>query len=163
MPSRSYVDSAKLLKSGALAPCYYFHGPVDLLKDEALAGLLERSLDPSMRDLNYDQRSATQLAPDDIEALCNTLPMMSERRVVVVRDVEAWGRKAKAKRLEGDGGASRLELGVDLLLSGPLDQDQDGFRRPHADDVRDPPGGRRHGEGVSRQGRARPLPGAQRV
>jgi DNA polymerase-3 subunit delta len=97
MKSRSYVDSAKLLKQGALSPCYYFHGPVDLLKDEALAGLLERSLDPSMRDLNYDQRSATQLAPDDIEALCNTLPMMAERRVVVVRDVEAWGRKAKAK------------------------------------------------------------------
>ena len=97
MPSQSYITSTKLLRQGPLAPCYYFHGPVDLLKDEALAGLLERSLDPSMRDLNYDQRSATQLAPDDIEALCNTLPMLAERRVVVVRDMEAWGRKAKAK------------------------------------------------------------------
>lgn len=97
MSSRSYVDSAKLLKQGALAPAYYFHGPVDLLKDEALAGLLERALDPSLRDLNYDQRSASQLAADDIEALCSTMPMLAERRVVVIRDVEAWGRKAKAK------------------------------------------------------------------
>ena len=97
MPSRSYLESAKLLKSGPLAPCYYFHGPVDLLKDEALANLLERSLDPSLRDLNYDQRSATQLAADDIESLCSTMPMLAERRVVVIRDVEAWGRKAKAK------------------------------------------------------------------
>jgi DNA polymerase-3 subunit delta len=97
MASRSYIESAKLLKTGPLAPCYYFHGPVDLLKDEALALLLERSLDPSLRDLNYDQRSATQLQADDIEALCNTMPMLAERRVVVIRDVEAWGREAKAK------------------------------------------------------------------
>jgi len=97
MASRSYLESAKQLKSGPLAPCYYFHGPVDLLKDEALAMLLERSLEPSLRDLNYDQRSANQLAADDIEALCSTMPMLAERRVVVIRDVEAWGRKAKAK------------------------------------------------------------------
>ena len=97
MPSRSYLESAKQLKSGPLAPCYYFHGPVDLLKDEALAMLLERSLEPSLRDLNYDQRSANQLQADDIEALCSTMPMLAERRVVVIRDVEAWGRKAKAK------------------------------------------------------------------
>ena len=97
MASRSYIESAKQLKSGPLAPCYYFYGPVDLLKDEALAMLLERSLEPSLRDLNYDQRSANQLAADDIEALCSTMPMLAERRVVVIRDVEAWGRKAKAK------------------------------------------------------------------
>lgn len=97
MASRSYIDSAKLLRSGPIAPCYYFHGPVDLLKDEALAALLDRCLEPSLRDLNYDQRSAAQLAPDDIDALCSTLPMLAERRVVVIRDVEAWGRKARAK------------------------------------------------------------------
>ncbi len=97
MSSRSYVDSAKLLRQGPLAPCYYFHGPVDLLKDEALAGLLDRSIEPSLRDLNYDQRSASQLAPEDIDALCSTVPMLAERRVVVIRDVEAWGRKARAK------------------------------------------------------------------
>ena len=97
MVSRSYIESAKLLKTGPIAPCYYFHGPVDLLKDEALALLLERSLEPSLRDLNYDQRSASQLAPDDIETLCSTMPMLAERRVVVIRDVEAWGKKAKAK------------------------------------------------------------------
>src|SRR5580765_8923990 len=97
MPSQSYIASTKLLRDGPLAPSYYFHGPEDLLKDEALAGLLQRSLDPSMRDLNYEQRSATQLAADDIESLCNTMPMLADRRVVVIRDVEAWGRKAKAK------------------------------------------------------------------
>ena len=97
MSSQSYTESGKLLKQGPIAPCYFFHGPVDVLKDEAIADLLDRLLDPSLRDFNLDQRSANQLAPEDVEALCQTLPMMAERRVVVIRDVEAWGRKTRTK------------------------------------------------------------------
>ncbi len=97
MAQRSYAESGKLLKQGPIEPCYYFHGPVDLLKDEALSDLLDRLLDPSLRDFNLDQRSAPDLQPADVETLCATLPMMAERRVVVIRDVEAWARKPKAK------------------------------------------------------------------
>jgi DNA polymerase-3 subunit delta len=97
MAVQSYGESGKLLSQGAVAPCYYFFGPVDILKDEAVAGLLDRVLDPGLRDFNLDQRSASTLQPDDVEALCTTLPMMAERRVVVIRDVEAWTKKARAK------------------------------------------------------------------
>jgi DNA polymerase-3 subunit delta len=92
-----YGDSGKLLSQGAVAPAYYFFGPIDVLKDEAVAGLLDRVLDPSLRDFNYDQRSATQLQPEDVESLTSTLPMMADRRVVVIRDVEAWTKKARAR------------------------------------------------------------------
>ncbi|HEX9166485.1 MAG TPA: DNA polymerase III subunit delta [Gemmatimonadales bacterium] len=92
-----YGDSGKLLSQGAVASAYYFFGPVDVLKDEAVAGLLDRVLDPSLRDFNYDQRSATQLQAEDVESLTTTLPMMADRRVVVIRDVESWARKARAK------------------------------------------------------------------
>lgn len=92
-----YGESGKLLAQGPIAPAYYFFGPVDVLKDEALAGLLDRALDPALRDFNYDQRSAAQLQPEDVEALCTTLPMMAERRVVVIRDVEAWAKRARAR------------------------------------------------------------------
>jgi DNA polymerase-3 subunit delta len=98
MPSPvTYGESGKLLSQGDVAPAYYFFGPVDILKDEALAGLLDRVLDPSLRDFNYDQRSATQLQAEDVESLCTTLPMMADRRVVVIRDVESWAKKARAK------------------------------------------------------------------
>ncbi len=93
----SYADSGKLLAQGPVAPCYYFFGPVDILKDEAVAGLLDRVLDPGLRDFNLDQRSAGQLQPEDVETLCTTLPMMAERRVVIIRDVEAWNKRARAK------------------------------------------------------------------
>lgn len=97
MAVRTYGDSGKLLAQGPLAPSYYFFGPVDALKDDAIAGLLERALDPSLRDFNLDQRSASQLQPEDVETLCTTLPMMADRRVVIIREVESWAKKARAK------------------------------------------------------------------
>lgn len=85
------------LNKGSLAPVYYFHGPEDVLKDEAVRAILDRALDPSVRDFNLDQRSAGQLDAETIHALCNTLPMLAERRVVVLREVEAWKRKTAAR------------------------------------------------------------------
>ena len=97
MAAQTYGASGKLLAQGPIAPCYYFFGPVDILKDEAVAGLLDRILDPGLRDFNLDQRSAGSLQADDVEALCTTLPMMADRRVVIIRDVESWVKKARAK------------------------------------------------------------------
>jgi DNA polymerase-3 subunit delta len=85
------------LNKGELAPVYYLHGREDVLKDEAVRMILDRTLDPALRDFNFDQRSAAQLDPEEIHSLCNTLPMLAERRVVVLRDVEGWKRKTKGK------------------------------------------------------------------
>ena len=97
MPSRSRKELAAALRKGDFDRAYYFHGPEDVLKEEALRYLLERTVDPGTRDFNLDVRSAGQLDPESVEALCNTLPMMAERRVVVIRDVEQWKRKTKAR------------------------------------------------------------------
>jgi DNA polymerase-3 subunit delta len=80
-----------------LAPVIYLYGAEDLLKEEAIRAVIDHALDPGLRDFNLDQRSAGQLDPEAVYSLCNTPPMMAERRVVVIRDVEAWKRKAKAK------------------------------------------------------------------
>ena len=85
------------LNKGDVASVYYFHGPEDVLKDEAVRTILDRVLDPSLRDFNFDQRSAAQLDAEDVYALCNTLPMLAERRVVLLREVEGWKRKTKGR------------------------------------------------------------------
>ena len=97
MPAQSFDAFFRSLAKGEPARAYYFHGPEDLLKDEALRAILDRALDPSLRDFNLDQRSAGQLDADSLFALCTTLPMMAERRVVVLRDVEALKRKPKVR------------------------------------------------------------------
>jgi DNA polymerase-3 subunit delta len=88
---------SRSLKKGELAPVYYLHGREDVLKDEAVRTILDRTLEPGLRDFNFDQRSAAQLDPEEIHSLCNTLPMLAERRVVVFRDVEGWKRKTKGR------------------------------------------------------------------
>lgn len=97
MPARTLDAFLRSLPKGDLAPAYYFHGPEDLLKDEALRALLDRVLDPSLRDFNLDQQGAGQLDADTLFALCTTLPMMADRRVVVVREVEALKRRPKVR------------------------------------------------------------------
>jgi DNA polymerase III subunit delta len=97
MPVQSFDVFFRSLPKSRPAAAYYFHGPEDLLKDEALRALLDRSLDPSLRDFNLDQRDAGQLDPDSLLGLCTTLPMMAERRVVVLREVEALRRRPKVR------------------------------------------------------------------
>ena len=97
MPAQTYDALLRSLPKGELAPVYYLHGPEDILKDEAVQAILDRALDPGLRDFNFDQRSAGQLDPEAIFSLCTTLPMMAERRVVVLRDVEGWKRKPKTR------------------------------------------------------------------
>ena len=97
MPAQTLDAFFRSLTKGEPARAYYFHGPEDLLKDEALRAIIDRVLDPSLRDFNLDQHSAGQLDADSLFALCTTLPMMAERRVVVLREVEALKRKPKVR------------------------------------------------------------------
>lgn len=87
----------RALKQGDVAPVYLLVGPEDLLKDEAIDRILGRVLDPSLRDFNLDVRSAAGLDADAVESLLDTLPMLAERRVVVLRDVDAWQARARAR------------------------------------------------------------------
>ncbi|HYC31638.1 MAG TPA: DNA polymerase III subunit delta, partial [Gemmatimonadales bacterium] len=97
MPSQTFEAFFRALRKAEPSGAYYFHGPEDVLKDEAVQALLDRVLDPSLRDFNYDQRSAGQLDAESLYTLCATLPMMAERRVVVLRDIEALKRKPKVR------------------------------------------------------------------
>ena len=94
------LDPSRLrtaLARGAPAPAYYLAGSEGLLKDDALAAIVTAVLDPGLRDFNLDFVSAAQIDPEGLAAACSTLPMMASHRVVVLRDVEAWKRKTKAK------------------------------------------------------------------
>ncbi len=97
MPAQSVDALSKSLKRGDLAPVYYLYGPEDVLKDEAIKTILDRALDPTGRDFNFDQRSAAQLDAEEVHSLCNTLPMLADRRVVLLRDIEGWKRKTKGR------------------------------------------------------------------
>ena len=99
MPTLSLNALRKEVKAGKLAPVYYFHGPEETLKEEALATLVDLAVDAASRDFNYDVRHATSLDPEGLHALVNTLPMMAEKRVVVIRDVDDWTAKSPTRKV----------------------------------------------------------------
>ncbi len=98
MAAHSWDDLYKTIRKGTLPPAVYLYGPEEPLKDEALQALLDLALDPGLRDFNLDTRSAASLDPDEVATLLTTLPMMADRRVVIIRDVESWNKRAKAKQ-----------------------------------------------------------------
>lgn len=97
MASLSFDNFLRAVRKGEIPRAAYLYGAEDVLKDEAVAAVLDRVLDPSLRDFNLDVRSAGSLDPEAAETLCHTLPMMADRRVVVIRDVEDWQRRARAR------------------------------------------------------------------
>ncbi len=125
MPAQSMDAFLRSLPKGDLAAAYYFHGPEDLLKDEALKGLLDRVLDPSLRDFNLDLRSAGQLDADGLFALCTTLPMMADRRVVVLREIEALKRKPKVRGALLDYLARPAPDTILVMIQGSNDETED--------------------------------------
>lgn len=97
MAAFTYDALARALRQGELAPVYLLYGSEDVLKDEAIRLILDAALEPSLRDFNLDQRSAAQLDAEDVRTLVSTLPMMADRRVVVLREVEGWRKNAKGR------------------------------------------------------------------
>ena len=97
MPEQTFDTTLRALKKGDVSAVYYLVGAEDLLKADLVREITDRVLDPSLRDFNFDQRTATSLDPEELSTLLNTLPMMADRRVVILRDVEGWQKKARGR------------------------------------------------------------------
>lgn len=86
---------SQALETRAFAPVYHFHGDDDFRKDDAVRRVLDAALDPSLRDFNLEQRRGGDLDPATLSSLLDTPPMMSDRRVVVVREADALRKGAR--------------------------------------------------------------------
>ena len=94
-------DAEKALRKairtgGPFEPVYYLHGADDYLKEDALRDLLASAVDPATRDFNLDIRSASELDGESLGSLLGTPPMMAERRVIVLRDVQAMKKDTRS-------------------------------------------------------------------
>ncbi|MCU0626498.1 MAG: DNA polymerase III subunit delta [Gemmatimonadaceae bacterium] len=87
---------ARHLKERAFAPAYLVAGDDDYRKELAVRELVRAAVDPATQDFNLDIRRAQELDADAIASLAGTPPMMAERRVVVIRDVTALRKAARA-------------------------------------------------------------------
>lgn len=110
----------KTLERGEIEPLYLFTGwlpegarrtgeelmyaPEEYLLGEALRALIARALDPAHRAFNLSQFSAVETPLADILAAARELPVLSPRRLVIVRDLDQ-----RLKAPEGISGAAESE------------------------------------------------------
>jgi DNA polymerase-3 subunit delta len=83
------------LKTRVFDPVYYLFGEDDFLKEQATRDLVEAAAEPSTRDFNLETRRAGELDAEALDALLSTPPMLAERRVVVLREVDKLKKGAR--------------------------------------------------------------------
>jgi DNA polymerase-3 subunit delta len=87
MPVRAPKDLTQSLKQGKIEPVYFLFGPESFLRDEAARTLADEALrNTLLREFN---ESSFNLLTDEVRsavAIAEQLPMMSDRRVVRIRN-----------------------------------------------------------------------------
>ncbi len=100
------------LRAGQIEKCYLFEGEEEFTKQAALKALREKTAGGDFSAMN-DTR-LTDPAPDALIAAAETLPFMSDRRFVEVRD-SAMLQPGKAKEYDEDSAVKRLTAYLDEL------------------------------------------------
>jgi len=72
------------IKRGVLAPVYLFYGTEKLLMDNYLGKLKVKILPPEVEAFNFDKVDGEKVNISQVVDLANTMPVMAEKRVVIV-------------------------------------------------------------------------------
>jgi DNA polymerase-3 subunit delta len=117
MPAATPRALRTAFDAGSFDPVYVLFGDEEYIKEEVLRLLIGRAVDASMRDFNVDIRRGADLDAAGFRGLLEQLPMMAERRVVVIRDAQTI-KKAPLAVLEAYLAKPSQGLVLVLLLPG---------------------------------------------
>jgi DNA polymerase III subunit delta len=78
------------LKQGRILPLYLFFGEEEFLIQEALDLIVEKVVDPGTRDFNFNIVYCRDTGASGIVNLAQTLPLMSERRLVIAKEIDVF-------------------------------------------------------------------------
>ena len=109
------ADSSK-----ALLPVYLFIGDDNLKRDALLTRMKQRVGELGDIELNLSTFEAVAVeSPDVVVAACNTMPFLSEKRLVVVKDIDLAKGNALSKAL-AEYIASPMESTILVITGGEL-------------------------------------------
>jgi DNA polymerase-3 subunit delta len=96
MPPATMRDFRASLERGTFPRAILLYGDEEFLKDEQLRALIARATDPGTREFNLDVRRAPDLDAGALNLLFEALPVLADRRVVVLRDATGLRKDARA-------------------------------------------------------------------
>jgi DNA polymerase-3 subunit delta len=91
----------KELAQGHVRPAYLLAGAELLLRDDALAAIESTVLASGPRDFNLASLEVSKASPGRLEEELDSLPVMAERRLVILKETEGRGSKLDAKWIAG--------------------------------------------------------------
>lgn len=83
------------LKRGTFDGAYYICGEDDFQKEDAMRQLIKAAVEPAMRDFNMEVRRAQDTDAKSLDAALSAVPIMADRRVIVIRDTSALKKDAR--------------------------------------------------------------------
>jgi DNA polymerase-3 subunit delta len=87
MPVRTKKDLDQALKQGTIEPVYFLYGPETYLRDQAARAITDEALrDTLLREFNDSSFNLSSDEVRDALAIVEQLPMMSQRRVVRIKN-----------------------------------------------------------------------------
>lgn len=90
--------AAREAREGALRPVYLVVGEERYLVDEVVGALREAALSGGVAGFNEDKFTAGEASIESVVGAATTAPMMSPRRLVLVRALERWEPKKDAPK-----------------------------------------------------------------
>ena len=96
MPTVAERALRKSMREKVFDPVYYFVGEDDFLKEGTIREFLAAAVDVATRDFNAEVLRGADVSAAALETALNTLPLLVSSRVVVVRDVHALRKEARA-------------------------------------------------------------------
>ncbi|HHV45694.1 MAG TPA: DNA polymerase III subunit delta [Tissierellia bacterium] len=94
MNYRQFLDS---LKTGKLKTVYLFYGEEQYMMDYALKSLKEEFIQESFETLNYIAIEGEEASFERVLNACETLPFMSKKKIVVIKDLPVLTGKKDAQ------------------------------------------------------------------
>ncbi len=85
-----YHDLISGLKQGKILPLYLFFGEEEFLIQEAVDLIIKKVVDPGARDFNFNTLYCKDTSSSELVNLCQTLPFMSEKRLVIAKEIDVF-------------------------------------------------------------------------
>lgn len=86
MASWSFDQFAKHVDQGSLHPFYLFYGDESFLIEDAIKRVKSKVFEDSLADFNLDNFYGADVELDSLEAALETLPMMGQKRLVLLKE-----------------------------------------------------------------------------
>ena len=105
-----YREIFNRINSGDMGGIFVFHGPEEYVKDRALEALKARLVPPELEPLNFLLLENEHANAAEIRRAAETLPFMTEKRLVVVRDYPPIAKGARGSGLDTRQETAELEV-----------------------------------------------------